>query len=74
MTRWEWERSSSIISQPVLDFAGMSSETFTRVAAQLAQGVNPKVPGLSAAVKIEYNETLGRHLVAAKEIKPGKTR
>ncbi|CAL4064349.1 unnamed protein product, partial [Meganyctiphanes norvegica] len=34
--------------------------------------VNPAIPSLSSAVKIEYSPEKGRHTVAARDIKPGE--
>lgn len=36
-------------------------------------GENVMIPGLSDAVELKYNDKFGRHIVAARDIKPGET-
>ena len=40
---------------------------------KLSQGTNKKLRNLSSLVKVEYREGVGRHVVAAKQVKAGDT-
>ncbi|KAF4524028.1 hypothetical protein B566_EDAN013130 [Ephemera danica] len=44
---------------------------FPTEVPELSYGANPEILGASSAVKLEYNEQQGRHLVAARDIEIG---
>ncbi|XP_026680277.1 SET and MYND domain-containing protein 4-like [Diaphorina citri] len=64
-------RNSPFIIQPILDFGAFSTESFTQIPIVVAHGRNTKIPAMSSAVRLQYSETLGRHLVAGRNIEAG---